>query len=180
MPVGTFFVASVALFMLAAAALDYRTRKIPNWLTVPTAILGLAYHLLAPHGAGLLLPLAGFGVGFGLLLLPFLLGGGGMGDVKMLAALGTWLGPVSILVAFAGGAMLAGLMALGVVAFTALTEGALQAQRRYVGAGGETSAQPDEPRKLRRVLPFALPMSISTFAVLAWMLLKSQELGLGN
>lgn len=179
MPVGTFFVAAVALFMLAAAALDYRTRKIPNWLTVPTAILGLAYHLLAPHGAGLFLPLAGFAVGFCLLLLPFLLGGGGMGDVKMLAALGTWLGPVSILVAFAGGAMLAGMMALGVVAFTALTEGALKAQRRYVGAGGDAST-PGEPRKLRRVLPFALPMSISTFAVLAWMLLKSQELGLGN
>src|SRR5688500_10533930 len=99
MHIGYTYVAFVAAFMIAAAALDYRTRKIPNWLTVPTAVLGLAFHTLAPDGSGPLAALAGFAVGFALLLLPYLLGGGGMGDVKMLAALGTWLGPLLILVA---------------------------------------------------------------------------------
>ena len=33
-------------------------------------------------------------MGFGLLFVPWLLGGGGMGDVKLLAALGAWLGSV--------------------------------------------------------------------------------------
>jgi prepilin peptidase CpaA len=82
-------------------------RRIPNWLTVPAAAMALLYHTLAPHGIGPLLALAGFAVGFSLLLLPWLLGGGGMGDVKMLAALGAWLGPLGILIAFGLGAVVA-------------------------------------------------------------------------
>ena len=58
------------------------------------------YHTFAPQGIGPLWALAGFAVGFSLLIVPWLLGGGGMGDVKMLAALGTWLGPLLVLVAF--------------------------------------------------------------------------------
>src|SRR4051794_39769429 len=91
--------ALIAAFMTACAIVDYRSQKIPNWLTLPAALLGIGFHLLAPEGIGPM-ALAGFAVGFSLLLLPWILGGGGMGDVKMLAALGAWLGPVGILVAF--------------------------------------------------------------------------------
>src|SRR3954467_2743703 len=89
--------ALVASYTVAAAALDYRTRKIPNWLTVPSAIAALLFHTVTGGGTGFLWALAGFGVGFVLLILPWTLGGGGMGDVKLLAALGAWLGPVLIL-----------------------------------------------------------------------------------
>lgn len=177
MHVSYFYVACVAAFMVAAAVLDYRTRKIPNWLTVPTALLGLGYHLLAPDGMGPLPALAGFAIGFGLLLLPFLLGGGGMGDVKMLAALGTWLGPVLILVAFAGGAMFAAVMAIGLIFWSAVNEGILRTQRQYLTAGGGATTDDGRPRKVRRVLPFALPVAASTLLILAWMLLKSQQAG---
>jgi prepilin peptidase CpaA len=48
---------------------------------------------LGSHGlSGLLDGLAGLGLGFGLLLGPYLLGGMGAGDVKASAALGAWLG----------------------------------------------------------------------------------------
>jgi len=180
MHVGFFYAAFVAAYVLTAAVLDYRTRKIPNWLTVPTAVLGLGYHTLAPDGAGPWLALAGFAIGFALLLLPYILGGGGMGDVKMLAALGTWLGPLSILIAFAGGAMTAAVMALSLIACGAVNEGILKTQRRYVNAGGGTTGADGAPRKVRRVLPFAVPVAISTVCVLAWMLLKSQSVLLGN
>jgi len=110
-------------------------------VTVPAAVLGLAYHTFVPHGMGPLMSLAGFAVGFGLLLLPWLLGGGGMGDVKLLAALGAWLGPMMMLVAFALSAVFAAFMCLGIIAYHTMCEGVISTKRRYltVGNTGSTS-----------------------------------------
>jgi prepilin peptidase CpaA len=166
------FATLVALFMAACAAIDFRTQKIPNWLTVPAAILGLIYSLAAPLGIGPLWSLAGFFLGFSLLLLPWLLGGGGMGDVKMLAALGAWMGPLGVLVTFGLGAVLAAAGMILVLTGGMLCEGFSTTRRRYVSASGP-SAGSAAPRKARRVLPFAVPMAISTWLVLGWMLLKS-------
>ena len=122
-------------------SLDYRTKKIPNWLTVPAAVLGLAYHLArAAAASGRCGPWPGSAIGFGLLLLPWLLGGGGMGDVKMLAALGTWLGPLGILVAFGLGAMLAAVGMIGVLIGSTV-------QRRLLG----DAAALCQPRRRRQL-----------------------------
>ena len=169
------FAILVGLFTLLCAVLDYRTRKIPNWLTVSGAVMGLGYHTFAPQGIGPLWALAGFAVGFSLLLLPWLLGGGGMGDVKMLAALGTWLGPLLVLIAFGGGAFLASLGAIAVLACSTVESGISVTQRRYLAARAGSDAEPSRgnaPRKVRRVLPFAVPMAIATWLVLAWMLVR--------
>jgi prepilin peptidase CpaA len=172
MHVGYDFALLVAAYICAAAVIDWRTHKIPNWLTVPTAVLGLAYHCVAPHGIGPLGSLAGFAIGFLLLLLPWILGGGGMGDVKMLAALGAWLGPVLILVTFGLGAVLGMLMAIGVMMSSVLTSGVASTQKQFVGAGG-AAAMRGENRKAKRVLPFAVPMAMSTCLVITWMVLKT-------
>ncbi len=176
MHVGYDFAALVAFFTALAAVLDYRTKKIPNWLTVSAAVLGLAYHTFTPGGLGPPLALAGFAVGFGLLLLPWLLGGGGMGDVKLLAALGTWLGPLLILVSFGVAAMLAACGAMAVMTSSALTDGFSITRRRYIQSAnhGGTTAAGSPPRKSRRVLPFAVPVAMGTWLVLAWLLLRSQ------
>jgi len=174
MPQAIEYAALVAAFIAACAILDYRTRKIPNWLTVSGAVLGLAYSILAPRGIGPLLSLAGLAVGFLLLLLPWLLGGGGMGDVKMLAALGAWLGPVGILVAFGLGSVLAAGGMMIVLTSSMLTEGFSRTRGRYVSAGAVAVASSATPRKnVRRVLPFAVPMAISTWLILGWMMLKA-------
>jgi prepilin peptidase CpaA len=169
------FAGLVGLFTLLCAVLDYRTMKIPNWLTVSAAVIGLAYHTIAPQGIGPLWALAGFAVGFSLLILPWLLGGGGMGDVKMLAALGIWLGPLLVLAAFGGGAILASIGAIGVLVYSTVGEGLIVTQRRYLAARAGTSSEGSRSqgaRKTRRVLPFAVPVAIATWLVLAWMLLR--------
>lgn len=176
MPITYDFAALVALFVLLCAVVDFRTQKIPNWLTVSAACLGLAYNSFAPHGMGPLWALAGFAVGFSLLLLPWLLGGGGMGDVKMLAALGIWLGPLWILVAFGAGALLASFGAIGVLCVSTVMSGVSVTQRRYLAAhagGGDSTNEPSKaPRKARRVLPFAVPIAIATWLVLLWMVIR--------
>lgn len=120
MTANTIFVGAVALYTATAAVSDFRTRRVPNWLTLPAAIGGIVFHTFAAQGWGITTSLAGLAVGFALLLVPFLLGGGGMGDVKLLAALGAWLGPRLMLAAFALSMLLATLITLGILAYLAL------------------------------------------------------------
>ena len=164
------FATLVAVFMALCAAIDYRSKRIPNWLTMPAAVAGLVYSALAPHGIGILWSLAGFGVGLSLLVVPWLLGGGGMGDVKMLAALGTWLGPLGILIAFGLGSVLAAMGMIGVLTCSTLTGGFAMTRKRYVAVGGGSAAVGG---KKRRVLPFAVPMAVGTWLVLVWMLIRT-------
>jgi prepilin peptidase CpaA len=81
------------ILSLVIAGCDLKTRRIPNYVTFGGALGGLIFQL-GHHGfPGLLAGLSGWGLGFILLLGPYLLGGLGAGDVKASAALGAWLGP---------------------------------------------------------------------------------------
>lgn len=80
-----------------AVSTDLRERKIPNWLTVPLCMSGFLFRGATEYGGGLLDALAGFGVGFAIFFVLFL-GSGAAGDVKFMAAVGTWLGPYHTLV----------------------------------------------------------------------------------
>lgn len=77
----------------AAGAIDLRQRRIPNWLTLGAALAGLAYHVASTGVSGVLVATLGWVVGIAMMFLPFALGGLGAGDVKLLGALGAWLGP---------------------------------------------------------------------------------------
>jgi prepilin peptidase CpaA len=76
---------------LISCVTDVRTRRIPNVLTFGAAIAGVIFH--AAWGDGALFSVEGWAVGLAAFIGPFVLGGLGAGDVKLLAALGAWLGP---------------------------------------------------------------------------------------
>lgn len=105
-----------ALFIAAVAAIiDIRRGIIPNWLTLPGFLGGLAWHLLFAEGRGVLFALTGAVSTLLLFLVPFLRGGVGGGDFKLLAAIGSFLGPWSglraaVAAALAGGALAAALL----------------------------------------------------------------------
>jgi prepilin peptidase CpaA len=103
------------VFTLWIAWGDLRTRRIPNYLTLGTAAAGLAYNLICHGGMGLMNGILGLLLGFGFLILPYLWGGMGAGDVKALAALGAWLGPAGTVFLFCYMGIAGGLMALGVL-----------------------------------------------------------------
>jgi prepilin peptidase CpaA len=94
----------IPLFALLAwaAVVDLRHRRIPNWLTFSLLLSGLCLGSVGMTPAGSLSRAAmGLALGFGLALVPFLLGAWGAGDVKLLAGLGGWIGPLPLLLVFA-------------------------------------------------------------------------------
>lgn len=79
-----------------ACAIDLKEQRIPNWLTFSAAGSGLAYHLVVNGFSGLGFAAAGWLVGVAIFFLPFVLRGLGGGDIKLLGALGAWLGPFDV------------------------------------------------------------------------------------
>ena len=166
------FVVAVGAYVATAACSDIRIHRIPNYVTVPTAILGLAYHTAAPTGMGPWMSLAGLAIGFGLLLVPWLFGGSGMGDVKLLAGLGAWLGPTWLLAAFALSMVIASTLALTMLILGGAESGPLAKQEQVFPAlrGSEERGEAKKPN--RRILPFALPVAMGTWIVLVWLVCK--------
>jgi len=101
------------LAVVAAAALwDIRTRAIPNWITVPGALLGLALQSSSGGFHGMLSSLVGAGAGFGFFLLLHLAGGMGAGDVKLAAAVGALVGAKAFVAVFVATGLVGGAAAL--------------------------------------------------------------------
>ena len=94
---------------------DVKTHRIPNYLTMGGALAGLGFQLYFHGWWGLKDGCLGLGLGFFLMLLPYLMGGMGAGDVKAMAALGAWLGPWRTIVLFAYMGMAGGVLAVGVL-----------------------------------------------------------------
>lgn len=95
---------------LAACVTDLRSRRIPNVLTFGAAVAAFIYSLATGGWAGLGGSMLGWVIGAAVFFVPFALGGLGGGDVKLLGALGAWLGPagaiwVGLYTGIAGGVM---------------------------------------------------------------------------
>jgi prepilin peptidase CpaA len=82
----------VTLLVALAARADVRTRTIPNRLTFPALLLGIGAHAALSGMAGLTSALAGLAVAGGVLVPGYLARWMGAGDVKLMAAVGAWIG----------------------------------------------------------------------------------------
>jgi len=105
----------VGLTAVVGCLHDLRNRRIPNYLTFGSAALAILYAGVTAGWAGLGVALAGWAVGIVLFIPFFLLRGMGGGDVKLLAALGAWVGPASLLSITFYTAIAGGVMALVVI-----------------------------------------------------------------
>jgi prepilin peptidase CpaA len=98
---------------VAACVCDLRTRRIPQVLTLGGAAAAVVFHLATGGLTAGAASLAGWALAVLMFLLPFALGGLGGGDVKLLGALGAWLGPgdavwLAIYTGVAGGILAVG------------------------------------------------------------------------
>ena len=103
------------LVAMGAGVLDWRYRRIPNWLTGSGFAAGIAINTILYRWPGLKAALLGTLLGLGLLLPFVLVRSLGAGDWKLAGALGACLGPRQLLSVLMGTILVAGVMALVVV-----------------------------------------------------------------
>ena len=100
------------IVLTVATITDLRSRRIPNWLVYPFFIAGFIVSGFTSGIGGIVQSLEGMCVGalfFGLL---FFLGGMGMGDVKLCAAIGVWIGPSQMFLALVLTGIAGGIIAI--------------------------------------------------------------------
>lgn len=169
--------AFVGAFTVAAAVSDLRSRRIPNAMTVPMFVLGLIYQAVFHQWAGLADAGQAFGMGFGILLVLWLVGGGGGGDVKLMGALSVWLGFHLTLLVLITSTCLVLFGTVGVVVYSVCRRGMRRTKAKYVassepakgqGKKRKPSVETLRQRQQRRVMAYALPVAVATWAIMIW------------
>lgn len=146
---------------------DLKTRRIPNYLTLGTAVAGLGFQLGCHGWGGLWSGFLGLALGFGLLIIPYFIRGMGAGDVKALAALGAWLGPRDTFFLFLYMGISGGVLILLVLIWKGLLRSYIRRGWRFLRnlclpqfAGLNPAESPPPPLKLPYASALALGMLI--------------------
>ena len=174
-----FFVCAV---MVVAATIDGWKLKVPNWLTFPFIISGWIYHLAVGGLDALPDSLLGTAVGLGLLLMPYIIGGMGAGDVKLFAGVGAWMGFQFTLWAFFVSVIIGGIMAIGLVAYHSIRQrdwGVVWQNWERLRATSSELVLIRNPSRLAELaagrkatalrLPYGIPLACGTIGYMFWL-----------
>jgi prepilin peptidase CpaA len=104
--------------ILWASWIDYKERRVPNWLNASLAALGFMAQAQFFGWHGVTAGAIGLVVGFAALIVPWLMHGMGAGDVKLMMAIGVWLGPWLTFVSFCVGVTVGGAIAVVMILST--------------------------------------------------------------
>ncbi len=160
----------IAVLMTIAVVIDVKTRRIPNWLTVSAFVAGLLFHTITNGWEGLGFALGGFGVGFGILLVLWLIGGGGGGDVKLMGAVGAWVGPLCTLFIFLGSTFFAVICVVVLMVRNRLKG---RQDEDFKPAPATVADVPSNSRTaLKQYIPYAVPVAMASWTVFLFQLIK--------
>jgi prepilin peptidase CpaA len=156
----------VGTLLALACISDLRTRRIPNVLTLSAAAVALVFHLVTGGPAAAGWSVAGWIVGFLLFLPIFALRGMGAGDVKLLAAVGAWLGPMQVAIAALVTSVAGGVIAIVVALGSGYLKQALSNLSLLLMHWRVVGVQPLEQVTLHGTkgprLAYAIPIAIGT------------------
>jgi prepilin peptidase CpaA len=82
----------ITIVLLTVAIIDLFTRRIPNYITLPFIATGFLVSFYQHSYSGIVNSLLGFIIAFLLFFLFYIFGTLGAGDVKLMMAIGAWLG----------------------------------------------------------------------------------------
>jgi prepilin peptidase CpaA len=145
---------------------DLRSRRIPNWLVLPFLLAGIVVSGALHGWSGIGHSLAGMALGGLLFGVLSWMGGMGMGDVKLCAAIGAWIGPAQLLVALVVTGVAGGVMALCWAAAGGFLGELFQGTGDLILGFGKRGLRPhpelvlDNP--LTRKMPYAPAIAIGT------------------
>lgn len=168
------FSAIASLFFIVICITDTLHAKILNSANLLMCICGLTFQIYSHGIYGLYLASLGLLAGLALLIIPYLMGGVGGGDIKALAALGTLVGPISLFQIFIYIGLLGGVIAILHYLF-ALKQG--EFKNRCLGWMTALLAlfctskpglfMPVDPQKKLR-FPYAAAICLGFFAFTIW------------
>lgn len=115
MKVDTFLTTQLIALLLLSAGTDIRYKRIPNLFTYPAMVVALCYHFISGGAGGLVFGASGLVVGIGLWIVPYLMGGMGAGDAKLMGAVGCILGPKGVFIASVLTALFGGVYAVFII-----------------------------------------------------------------
>jgi len=153
---------------IVAAIVDFRTHKIPNWLTVPAFLLGITLRTVISGWTEGRASLEGAGLALVLLLPLVLMRALGAGDWKLMGAVGAFLGPILFLFVLLGSVLVSGLMAMVEMMRTRRVKETFRNLVVLVqgffsfGLRANPEISLDNPALLK--LPFGVAVAISTLA----------------
>jgi prepilin peptidase CpaA len=164
---------------LIASVTDVWKYKIHNILTVPVLLSGLIFHGVLGGMTGFADSLLGALFGFGTLVIFYIMGGMGAGDVKLMAAVGAWLGMPLTFFVFIASSLAAGVYAVALVLlgsnpreiWTNFQILWIRMSLLYRHMGSEERVESEVKRVDRRlrVIPFAAMVAVGLVATLIWL-----------
>jgi len=179
----TYYGSTIALLsiLLLASWTDLQQHRIPNILSLGGILLGIALQTWVSGVSGFAIGLTGAAVAMGILLPFYLLKGMGAGDVKLMGAVGAFLGPHNALLAT--GLSLAAGGLLGIIILT-LRGGLKPLAVRYYATlkcfllTGKLSHQPPETGEVAATkFPYAAAIGIGTLVALWWLKILQDMIG---
>jgi prepilin peptidase CpaA len=148
------------VIVLTASFYDYRWRRIPNFITLPSMVIGLMLHGIDGGWNGLSYSLWGLTLGICVFLVLYLLGGIGAGDVKLMGSIGAFLGADLILSVFILTVLVGGFMA----SYKMVINGSLkQMKTRLISL----SIRKNNYDPLKDTIPYGIAIAISTLITMA-------------
>jgi prepilin peptidase CpaA len=156
--------AALVAGVLIATVVDLRTRRIPNELTAALAGIGLGLAATGISGLSVWGSVGGFALGFLLMMPGHALGATGAGDVKLMAAVGSVMGPGLVVSAFLFTAIAGGVLAVVVAARRQRLAATLAGTGRLIKAPTEAQQEIRSAAAARR---FAYGPAIAVGSVLA-------------
>jgi prepilin peptidase CpaA len=163
---------AVLVIIAAASVCDLRRGRIPNALTFGATAVALLLQAIVGGWAGLAWALGGCAVGIVLFAPLYAVKGMGAGDVKLLAAIGSWLGPAGALWTALYGAIAGGVLALAVALMRGYARKALKNVGTIVKTWSMVGVRPIPGLTLSDAgsvrLPYALPLAVGA-ALTLWL-----------
>ncbi len=166
-----------ATVALVAAMIDLRRFRVPNALTFPLGLSGLLFHATVSGTSGLQYSFGGITVGLVALVLFYILGVMGAGDVKLLAAIGAWIGAQNVLYVFCVAGIVSGIHSLVALAWqrrlhevpanlqVALVQMITLGRHLVRTDSARLAAAARSPDRRRYVIPFAVMIAIGILLV---------------
>jgi prepilin peptidase CpaA len=156
-------IALVAGAGVASSLVDLRTRRVPNALTLSITTIGFLMAALRLTPTGVTGACLGLALGFVLMLPGHLLGATGAGDVKLFAAIGTFLGPGDVTMAFVYTLIAGGVVAVAIAVKRRRMRETLTRTATLIRTAGANTAAIEDPSNDNR-FPYAPAIAMGTLA----------------